>query len=659
MKSWVLGCLMSASTLFAQEAPKEVLFTVNTTPFYTDEFARVYLKNLDLVKDDSQKDLNQYYDLFVGYKLKVQKAFDLGLHKNRSYINELGNYREQLAKNYVADPQVTQALLEEAYQRTVEEVNASHILILSSASDTPADTLKAYKKIQEVYAKAIKNPEQFESLARQYSQDPSAKENGGNLGYFTAFRMVYPFENAAYATAKGQISKPFRSRFGYHIVKVNDRRANRGEITVAHIMTMKSASGDANENAAARERIAAIQKKLQQGENFAELAKQFSEDKSTSEKGGRMQPFWSGQLNSLGFEEAAFALSAERPYSDIVESDFGYHLIQYIQLNPVKSFAELHDEIEAKVYRDERSRKIENTLVDKLRKSYKVKRNEANYKLAEKAFDERLFDAGWMMPDNVEPYKVPLVTIQDSTYTIERFMNFARVRQRQNYEQRPLAKTVAAIYKDFENALIQEYYTDHLEYQYPEFAQVMMEYRDGLLLFDLMEREIWKRAKNDTVGLTEFYHKNRNNYQWNDRADVILLSSTDKKMVEKGLKLLKKGKSGKEIETALNTADRINIMAKSGVMDVATLPTGYQMKKGNSKVLHSGDYYYAVQTKEIKPAGPKTLDEARGRVISDYQTFLEENWANELSSEYSVQRNDEAFTKVKAYLNEVIAKKAK
>lgn len=659
MKTWAIGCLMSAASLFAQEVPKEVLFTVNDTPFYTDEFARVYLKNLDLVKDDSQRELNQYYDLFVGYKLKVQKAFDLGLHKNNSYLNELGSYREQLSRNYVADPKVTQALLDEAYARTLQEVNASHILILSKTTDSPADTLKAYKKILDVYAKVARNPAKFEEVARQFSEDPSAKSNGGNLGYFTAFRMVYPFENAAYTTPKGEVSKPFRSQFGYHIVKVNDLRTNRGELTVAHIMTMKSAANDAAENAAALQRIRDIQKKLQQGEQFEELARQFSEDKSSSDRGGRMQPFWAGQLNSLAFEEAAFALSANAPYSDVVESDFGYHLIQFVDIQGIKPFDELRSEIEAKVHRDERSRKIENTLLEKLHKSYTIKRNDANFKIAVKAFDERIFNAEWTMPEDTKAFAVPLLKVQDSTYTIERFMKFAQIRQRIRYEERPLAKTIEALYRDFENTLVQEYYTDHLEYQYPEFAQVMMEYRDGLLLFDLMDQEIWKRAKTDSIGLESYYKQHQGNYQWNDRVNAILLSSTDKKMLEKGLKLLKKGKSGKEIELALNTNDRVNIMAKTGVMEVATLPAGYQMKKGVSKVIPAGDYFYAVNTLEVKPAGAKTLDEARGRVISDYQTHLEENWVGDLSSQYTVRRNEQAYAKVKKYLEEVLAAKKK
>ena len=240
MRSLLLIAFFSiASLVFSQSKSKEVLFTIDGKPFYTDEFARVYNKNLDLVKDESQKDLDQYLELFLGYKLKVSKAYKIGLQNSEQYKNELATYRSQLAKNYTTDSKVTKELTQEAYQRTQKEVNASHILIMCDENALPADTLIAYNKIKEIRAKIV-NGADFDSVAQSESQDPSAKENKGNLGYFSAFRMVYPFESAAFSTPKGAVSNITRTKFGYHLIKVNEIRDNRGEITVAHIMILNN-----------------------------------------------------------------------------------------------------------------------------------------------------------------------------------------------------------------------------------------------------------------------------------------------------------------------------------------------------------------------------------------------------------------------------------
>ena len=233
---------------------KEVLFTINDNPYYTDEFVRVYKKNLDLVKDDSQKDLDKYLDLFLGYKLKVEKANKLGLQNDTKYQNELKSNRNQLAKSYLNDSQVTNALIEEAYERMKLDVRASHILVMVEEGAIPADTLKAYNKMLDII-KRIESGESFEALAAKFSEDPSAKDNKGDLGYFSAFRMVYPFENAAYKTAVGSVSKPFRTRFGYHILKVADKRINRGEVSVSHIMIMKPGTPDAELHEKAKQTI--------------------------------------------------------------------------------------------------------------------------------------------------------------------------------------------------------------------------------------------------------------------------------------------------------------------------------------------------------------------------------------------------------------------
>ncbi len=352
---------------------KDVLFTIDNHPYYTDEFVRVYNKNLDLVKDDSQKNLDNYLELYIGYKLKVEKAYKIGLHNNANYQNELKSYRAQLSKSYLNDSKVTNELVQEAYGRMLQEIRASHILVLVDENAAPEDTLKAYQKITDI-KKRIESGEDFAQVAQQFSEDPSVKENNGDLGYFSAFRMVYPFENAAFSTAVGNVSKPFRTRFGYHVVKVVDKRANRGEVTVAHIMILKPASvsdkPSPNTEDKAKVTIEDIYKKIQQGESFESLAQQFSEDKSSATKGGVLQRFGSGQLSSEAFENVAFSLQNANEISTPFQSQFGWHIVKLIEKHTLRTLADMKSELEEKVKKDERSLLITNSLAKKLRSTY-------------------------------------------------------------------------------------------------------------------------------------------------------------------------------------------------------------------------------------------------------------------------------------------------
>ena len=400
MKQLFLSLFVSLQLAsFAQTATKEALFTIDSKPYYTDEFLRVYNKNLDLVKDESQKDLTQYLELFVGYKLKITKANKLGLQNGEAYKNELASYRTQLSKNYLTDSKVTNELVVEGYERSKKEIKAAHILLLVDENAAPADTLAAFNKANEIRDRALKG-EDFGQLAAEFSQDPSVKENKGDLGYFSSFRMVYAFESAAFSTPKGAISKPVRTRYGFHLIKVEDVRDNRGEVTVAHIMILNPKEDKPEDKAAAQSKIDDIYQKLQQGEKFEELAKQFSEDKSSSSRGGVLARFGSGQLSAEEFENTAFALTLENPISAPFQTRFGWHIVKLIEKHALKSFDEMKGELESKVGKDDRSRLITNSLNDKLQKKYAPKREAKLYSLLVKSVTADFYESKWELPTN-------------------------------------------------------------------------------------------------------------------------------------------------------------------------------------------------------------------------------------------------------------------
>jgi peptidyl-prolyl cis-trans isomerase SurA len=656
MKQLFFGLLLSLNILgFAQNSTKEVLFTIDNKPYFTDEFARVYKKNLDLVKDESQKELNQYLELFVGYKLKINKAYKLGLQDGASYQNELKSYRGQLSKNYTSDSKVTKELVEEGYKRFLKEIKASHILFTVDENAAPEDTLKAYKQALDVRKRAIAG-EDFGKLAAEFSQDPSAKDNKGDLGYFTAFRMVYAFETGAYKTLKGSISNPVRTRFGYHLIKVVDVRDNRGDVIVSHIMIMNPADNVENKEVddKGKNTIQDIYKKLQQGEKFEDLAKQFSEDKSSSSKGGVLNRFGSGQLSSEEFENVAFNLTKENPVSEPFKSQYGWHIVKLIDKFSVKTIDEIRSDLESKVSKDDRSRLITASMNEKLRKKYSIKRDNKFYATLSKSVGNDIYEGKWETPADLKSFNKNLVTINGTkSLSGASFLNYVKDQQKSKITLKPISKLIDKFYESYLDQELSQYYDDNLEKEFPEFSAVMDEYRDGLLLFDLMEKEIWNKSKSDSLGLKSFYDKNINNYQWKNRLDLTIMSSTNFDVIKKAAKYLKSDKSVDFIKEKLNVKDGpVNIMAKVGVFEEGNeaLPKNLKFETGISDIIKEGEYYFVTKVNTTLPAGPKTLDECKGKAINDYQQFLEDNWVKDLKNEFKVEVNQTVFESVKIQL---------
>ena len=653
IKQLFFGLLIAVSfNSIAQNSPKEVLFTIDQKPYYTDEFSRIYKKNLDLVKDESQKDLDQYLALFIGYKLKVNRAYKIGLQNSVQYQNELKSYRTQLSNNYINDTKITKELIEEGYNRLQKEIKVSHILITLDENATPSDTLIAYKKAQEVREKALKGQD-FGELAAQYSQEPSAKETKGDLGYFSAFRMIYPFETAAYNTPKGQISKITRTRFGYHIIKVEDIRQNRGQITVAHIMILNPKSEDADQDKS-KNTIQDIYKKLQQGENFEELAKQFSEDKSSASKGGVLNKFGSGELSSEEFENMAFSLVDKNQISKPFQSQFGWHIIKLIEKHPIKTIEDMKSELESKIGKDDRSKKITASLTEKLKKKYPCKRDEKQFAVLTKLVTNDFYESKMVVSDDAKKDKTTLLTINnDRKIPGSEFLGYVEKQQKAGSSIKPVSKLVDNLYDKFFNEQLNSYYNDNLEKEFPEFANVMEEYRDGLLLFDLMEKEIWERSKTDTTGLKNFYETQKNEHLWKNRLDVVVASSTKMEVIKKAQAMLKKNAEPQVIKDKLNTDKVVEVMINNGVFEEGSdsFPKSTKLAVGVSDIVKEGEYYFVTKVNKILPKGIKTFEECKGKVINDYQQYLEQRWVDDLKQEFKVEVNQDAFQKIKKELH--------
>lgn len=630
----------------AQNPNDEVLFTVENDPVYVSEFTRVFNKNIDLVKDESQKDVDEYLKLFINYKLKLKEAEALGLDKKPSYLNELSSYKLQLASNYLTDSKVTDELIEEAYKRMTTEVDASHILIRLDDNPTPEDTLQAYNKLLKLRDRVMQ--EGFETVKKDIHNGKTVYAE--DLGYFSAFKMVYNFETAAYNTPVGEVSMPFKTRFGYHIVWVKDKRESRGERTVAHIMISNQKKDRPHDKPESR--INDIYLKLQQGEDFEALAKQFSEDQSSASKGGMLAPFTGGQLSSVEFENQAFALEHVGDISKPFETEYGWHIIKLYGKKPVASFEDMKGELEEKVKRDSRSQLINESLLNNLKQQYQVSDATPDLSYFESILNDNYFIGKWVLPTDFKAQE-PLIKIQEKQIVYEDFGQYLVKNQRRQMPKMSIKTLVVNSYHAFlENELLQ-YKKERLEVENQDYANIVEEYRDGLLLFDLMETEIWNAAKKDSVGLQTYYNNHKDNYFWNQRVDAVVASSAKKTTIKKVQKLLQNNQTPEQIKAALNSESEIDVIFTSGIMDAQhqSLPADFKFKTGVSDIYKFNEGYIVANVKEVLPKETKSFDEAKGAVISDFQNHKEANWILSLEEKYQVNVNQDVLESVKKQLN--------
>lgn len=642
---FILFFSISIFSSFSQSDSEKVLFSVDGEPVYVSEFLRVYNKNLDLVQDESQKGIDEYLSLFTNYKLKLKEANALELQNKPSYIRELASYKSQLAKSYITDAKVTDALIKEAYDRVSNEVKAAHILVKVAENASPQDTLKAFNDIIKLRNRAVK--EGFETVRKEVHNGQTVY--GEDLGYFGGFRMVYKFENAAFNTKVGDISQPFRTQFGYHIVNVQAKRASRGERTVAHIMVVEKPNDSLAEKP--ENRIQDIYKKLTQGEDFEALAKQFSDDGNSAPNGGKLAPFSSGQINSPEFEDTAFSLENIGDVSKPFKTAYGWHIMKLYGKKPIESFETMKPELEQKVKRDERSKLIDNALYSSLKSKYKISKEQPALNYFASIVNDSYFQGAWELPKDFKGDK-PLVKIGNKQFTYQEFGNYLVANQRNTLNKIDSKILVSNNYETFLNTNVVQYQEDSLESENEDYANIVSEYRDGLLLFDLMENTIWNSAKTDSLQIENYYNQHKNKYSTPERIDAVVASSKNQKTLKKVAKLLKQGMALEQIKTLINSNDKIDVIFTKDTMERnhQALPKDFEFKKGISKIYSHNGAFVVVQVKDVLPETIQTLEEAKGLIISDYQTFKEDEWLKELANKYKIVINQEALNQVKAQI---------
>lgn len=610
------------------------------------EFLQIYLKNNNAPKYDQQS-LDEYMELFKKFKLKVAEAEALGYDTIPKLKKELDGYRKQLAQPYLIDSSQNSYLVNQAYERMKTEIRASHILIRVEENALPEDTLRAYNKIMAL-KKRIEAGEDFAAVAKSKggSEDPSAQRNNGDLGFFTAFQMVYQFEEAAYTTLVGSISNPVRTKYGYHILKIADQRPARGTMKAAHIMIAVAKDASDEEKVSAQKKVDEIYAKLKNGESFATLASEFSDDGQTAEKGGELPLFGTGTTTRMvpEFEEAAFALKNDNDISQPVKTDVGFHIIKRLQWTPLRTFAELKKEIQSKVNKDDRAISTQLSFITKMKKSYGFADNFAK---TSKWFIQNIdtnYVKGKWNASKLKSDKV-MFTLADQKFTQKQFAKYLEKNYRavRSTDNRTL---VEKQYANFQKAEILAFEERQLDSKYPEFKALMKEYHDGILLYEVMTDKVWNKAIKDTAGLRVYFNANNNKYVWGERANAYVYECTSKEVAAKVATLLKSDTiSSKTIIGVINKDSELNLRVRTGKFETAT--TSYLknqvIKKGVNPVYQFENKFYVVKVDELLPAGPKLLSEAKGAATSDYQTYLEKQWLEEIAKKHPIIVNKQVL----------------
>lgn len=652
LKSVLTFSLLTIVLNIFSQSDNDVLLSVNKSPVTVGEFKYIYEKNNGKEADYSEKSLNEYIDLYSKFKLKVARARDLKLDTIQTLNEELNGYKRQLANSYLTDKEIMEHLLNELKERQKQDVRFRHILILSKERDNDSLKKVALQKVNKVKSE-LSGGKKFEDVVKDYSEDKSSISNGGDLGYFTAMlpQGFYELENALYTLPIGKVSEPVKTTIGYHIIIVDHRRPARGTIEVAHIL-IRSEEG---KKAEAKATIDELYNKIKNGEDFNSLATQFSQDKQTIKNGGVLPAFGINTYDK-SFEEAAFSLQKDGDVSMPIETKAGWHILKRIKKpdysNDANAYKKLH---EANIKRDDRFAVARKKLVEDIKKSSGYSENLNVFNKYVESLNEEFLSFKWNPESSATSMKESLISYGgDYTYSVADFAAFSKknTKTRLKYEKNAASVKEAAhaLLAEFSEEKALDYEQKQLEIKYPDFKALMREYEEGILLFEATKQAVWDRANQDSIGLNTYYESNKHNYLTEEKGSLITVKlnmKDDKEAVkihkvasEKSIEEIVKKYNKKE--QVVTTTEEILDKSNSKFKDFT-----WAVKKPSALVKDPGGNGFTFKViNQILPVRPKTLKEARGYIIADYQDYLEKEWLTELANTYKVEVNKAILSKL-------------
>lgn len=636
-----------SNSIFAQKPDDRVLLNIAGENITAGDFMYVYNKNNLNREEQGPEAIKDYLDLYINFRLKVRAAEELGMDTLETFRKELEGYRKQLAQPYFVDAAVSENLLKEAYERKKLDIRASHILVRLDKNAPPEDTLVAYKKAMAIRDRLV-NGEDFGKVAAEVSDDPSARDteasqyrparkgNMGDLGYFTVFDMVYPFETGAYNTEVGKVSKPVRTDYGYHLIKVTDKEPAFGQVQVEHIFVALPPNANGKDSIQKKMKIDGAYEKIQGGAKFEDVVAEYSEDKGSAGNGGKL-PWFGCNRMVPEFIIATRNLPDTGSISAPFSTPFGYHIIKLIGRKPVGTFEEEEQGLKTRLEKDIRNKLSQESVITRIKQENGFKEYPKAKDAVLATLDSNLLKGEWDI-NKAKGLEKVVFSIGNMKYTQQDLAKYIATKQTKKTQD------ISSFFNDTYNAMVVEkciaYEDSHLEEKYPEFRMLVQEYHDGILLFDLTDKNVWSKAVKDTAGLAEFFAANPGKYMWDKRfhATVVTILKPAQVNSDEVRTMFTNGKTPEEILNHYNTDTTLNILVETSNFSKGDSPIvdKVKWKAGLSPMVDSPSGPSFVFGYEIIPPEPKALQEARGLVTADYQTYLEDKWVKELRAKYNV-----------------------
>jgi peptidyl-prolyl cis-trans isomerase SurA len=617
------------------------LFTIDGAGVPKEEFLKAYSKNNSGEKP-TEKSYRDYLDLYIRYKLKVKAAYEAQLDTLPAQRTELQNFRSQVADTYLKDEASLDKLVKEVYTRGQKDIRLAHIFIALPKNASATDTLRAYEKAMVAY-NALKKGRKFSETALGFSEDPSVKSNMGEIGYVTVFTLPYELEGLAYSLAPGQFSKPYHSKGGYHIFKNLGERKSLGRIKCAQILLSFPPGATAATQAGIRQKADSIYGLLRNGADFATLARSYSGDNLSYQSGGELPEFGVGRYDSA-FEQAAYGLDRDGAISQPLLSVYGYHIIKRIARKP---FPRQFDEaaiatLKQQVLNDPRVEVSRQALLSRIFREIGLRSADVPEADLWTLTDSALRNAGFSSYRGLV-YTTPVFYIGQHAYTIKEWLDYAKTA----HTQRPgNPVTDKDLFVKYTERAAMEYYRNHLEDFNKDFAFQLTEFREGNLLFEIMQRRIWDKASTDSAGLRNYYDAHKDKYWWNASADALLFTCNNEKTAEtlKARLLYSPATQWRNIADSAGAT----IQADSGRYELAQIPGGGSAPAPRSftspitnKTDNTISFSYILNVYHER--APRNYRDARGFVINDYQAFLEDQWVTLLKKKYPVKVEEAVF----------------
>ncbi len=633
-----LFLIVTAVLFVSAIASSQTLFNYGKYSVDAKEFLRAYNKNNVTPSTNKARSINDYLNLYIKSRLKIQEAYNRRYDTLAQIKMEVNNLRVQIAENYMTDPAIQERLVNEAFQRSQKDIHIAHIFISSKNASGFIDSAAAIKKKNEIIQRLQKGDD-FLQVAQQNSDDPAAKTNKGDLGYITVFILPYEFENAIYITAAGKYSTPVQSKIGYHIFKNLGERKAVGKIKAQQILLAIPPSADDAVKKQIATRADSLYKRVLAGDNFNRLASAFSNDYISANTGGQLPDISVGQYDP-SFESALWALSKDGAVSKPFQTTHGWHIVKRLSLKPIVADAKdknNRQDLLQKVMADSRWQSSRDFIYNEVRSKAGFKRYQ---------YDDA---AVWNMTDSVLDHKpmmpngrtiiatTPMFSIGDSIYNATTWVNYANTfRYKQDGSG---AKPHSQVRDEWERSAMVNYYKDHLENFNDEFRNQMNEFKDGNIFFEIMQQEIWNKAQTDTVALLALYEKNKSTYLWKQSADAVIFFCSDETVAKQAYEKVKKNPldwkkiAEQYVEKIVVDSSRFEwdqvpslgkIIPKAGMLTLPAVNT--------TDNTASFAYIVNVYPKPLQ----RTFNEARGLVISDYQNVLEQQFDEMLRNKYPV-----------------------